>query len=142
VKTTDNACLPVFTEAERARAHYLVSPQKPPANTGSEPVWPLVMHDYASMSPNGPAHRMLLAMMHARDRFGYEKYGVRLTHDNGRDYLADGAQEALDLAAYLKAAMANRAGHGSKLQKLYEHALEAAFELRLMIAYRDGELPR
>jgi len=38
----------------------------------------------------------------ARARLGEEKYGERLTTQNGRDALVDAYQESLDIALYLK----------------------------------------
>jgi len=46
--------------------------------------------------------------MTERDIFGAEKYGVRLQPGNGRDFLVDAYQEALDLVAYLRGAIYER----------------------------------
>lgn len=43
-----------------------------------------------------------------RERVGIERYGVPLQAHNGRDALVDAYQEALDLAAYLRQALAER----------------------------------
>lgn len=51
---------------------------------------------------------LVMADMRERDRFGKEKYGVRLQPSNGRDFLADAYQEALDLAVYLRGAIYER----------------------------------
>lgn len=56
-------------------------------------VWPLVVAD-----------------MHARDALGYRRYGTPLRAGNGRDALVDAYQEALDLAVYLRQAIAERDG--------------------------------
>lgn len=41
---------------------------------------------------------------------GKKKYGVFLSHNNGRDHLVDAYQEALDLCMYLKAELMKRDG--------------------------------
>lgn len=51
---------------------------------------------------------LVMTDMRARDRFGKDKYGVRLQPNNGRDFLADAYQEALDLAVYLRGAIYER----------------------------------
>lgn len=51
---------------------------------------------------------LVMADMRERDRFGKDKYGVRLQPNNGRDFLADAYQEALDLAVYLRGAIYER----------------------------------
>lgn len=51
---------------------------------------------------------LVMADMRERDQFGKEKYGVRLQPKNGRDFLADAYQEALDLAVYLRGAIYER----------------------------------
>ena len=48
--------------------------------------------------------------MRNRDTFGKHKYGLRLQAHNGRDFLADAYQEALDLAVYLRGIMYERDG--------------------------------
>lgn len=53
---------------------------------------------------------LVMADMRERDRFGEDKYGVRLQPSNGRDFLADAYQEALDLAVYLRGAIYERDG--------------------------------
>lgn len=51
---------------------------------------------------------LVMADMRNRDQFGEAKYGVRLQPHNGRDFLADAYQEALDLAVYLRGAIYER----------------------------------
>ena len=70
----------------------LVSPQPAPIPTASRPIWELVIED-----------------MRARDQFGREKYKTPLQAGNGRDALVDAYQEALDLCAYLKQELVERA---------------------------------
>lgn len=67
---------------------------QPQPNPNSHPaVWDLVMGD-----------------MRERDQFGAVKYATRLQPHNGRDYLLDAYQEALDLCVYLRGAMFERDG--------------------------------
>lgn len=51
---------------------------------------------------------LVLADMEARRKQGLEKYGRPLTSFNGRDALQDAYEEALDLAQYLRQAIAER----------------------------------
>lgn len=51
---------------------------------------------------------LVLLDMERRDQFGKEKYGTQLKGHNGRDFLADAYQEALDLAVYLRGALYER----------------------------------
>lgn len=70
---------------------------KQPAPTGDgQCVWDLVVAD-----------------MIARDNEGRRKYGAPLRTFNGRDALVDAYQEALDLAVYLRQAIAERCCGGS-----------------------------
>lgn len=71
----------------------LATDQPAPVANSLPAAWDLVMTD-----------------MRTRDRFGKEKYGVRLQPENGRDFLADAYQEALDLAVYLRGALYERDG--------------------------------
>lgn len=72
-------------------ARDLNDPEPDPERGEARPTWELVIED-----------------MKRRDAEGARKYGVRLQHDNGRDHLVDAYQEALDLAVYLRAAIAKR----------------------------------
>lgn len=65
----------------------------PMQNCNAPAVWDLVLVDIA-----------------ARDKFGVAKYGTRLKPHNGRDYLTDAYQEALDLVVYLRGAIYERDG--------------------------------
>lgn len=44
----------------------------------------------------------------ARDKFGTKKYGTRLQPFNGRDFMFDMYQEALDLCMYFRGALYER----------------------------------
>lgn len=67
--------------------------QPDPIPNASTPVWELVIAD-----------------MRARDHVGRQRYGVPLQAGNGRDALKDAYEEALDLAVYLRQAIAERDG--------------------------------
>lgn len=70
-----------------------VHDQPPPIPNERRPIWELVMED-----------------MRERDLVGRARYGTPLQAHNGRDALVDAYQEALDLAVYLKQAIAERDG--------------------------------
>lgn len=53
---------------------------------------------------------LVIADMRERDHVGRERYGTPLQPHNGRDALVDAYQEALDLAVYLRQAIAERDG--------------------------------
>lgn len=53
---------------------------------------------------------MVLADMASRDAIGAEKYRTRLQPHNGRDFLRDAYEEALDLVVYLRGAIYERDG--------------------------------
>lgn len=52
--------------------------------------------------------------MQRRDNFGKAKYGVRLQPNNGRDFLRDAYEEALDLAVYLRGLIYEQEQHNAK----------------------------
>jgi len=70
----------------------MTTDQPEPTGDGTE-VWPLVVAD-----------------MHARNALGIKRYRTPLRAGNGRDALVDAYQEALDLAVYLRQAIAERDG--------------------------------
>lgn len=53
---------------------------------------------------------LVIADVEARREMGIAKYGTPLQAHNGRDALMDAYQEALDLACYLRQAIAERDG--------------------------------
>jgi hypothetical protein len=61
-------------------------------------------------APNGrPSIQGLVrADLHDREQVGIQRYGTPLQAHNGRDALRDAYEEALDLACYLRQAMAER----------------------------------
>ena len=65
-------------------------------------------HPTPSQAP--AAWDLVMEDMQARDKVGFERYGVRLQANNGRDMLKDAYAEALDLCVYLRAAIYERDG--------------------------------
>lgn len=53
---------------------------------------------------------MVRADLDAREQVGISRYGTALQPHNGRDALRDAYEEALDLACYLRQAIAERDG--------------------------------
>ncbi|AGL13859.1 hypothetical protein [Actinoplanes sp. N902-109] len=52
---------------------------------------------------------MVRADLRIREQIGRQRYGTALQPHNGRDALRDAYEEALDLACYLRQAIAERA---------------------------------
>ena len=65
--------------------------QPAPVHNDNPPVWGLVVNDMLN-----------------RDEFGRSKYGTQIQPHNGRDFLTDAYQEALDLCVYLRGALYER----------------------------------
>lgn len=57
-----------------------------------------------------PVLDLVITDLLARNRLGVERYGRRLVPNNGRDALQDAYEEALDLCAYLRQLICERAG--------------------------------
>ena len=69
-----------------------------------------MIHDQPPPVPNdAPSIQSLVRVdLEDRERVGIERYGTPLQPFNGRDPLIDAYQEALDLACYLRQAIAER----------------------------------
>ena len=72
-------------------SHADTNSQPAPKPNDNPAVWSMVMRDMVD-----------------RDIFGAEKYRTRLQPGNGRDFLVDAYQEALDLVVYLRGAIYER----------------------------------
>ena len=83
--------------------------QPAPKRNDNPAVWSLVMRD-----------------MTERDIFGAEKYGTRLQPGNGRDFLLDAYQEALDLVVYLRGAIYERDEIATVKESLNAHPIHPA----------------
>lgn len=102
-----------------------IQDQPAPEPNESRPIWGLVVED-----------------MLERDTVGRERYGTPLQAHNGRDALVDAYQESLDLAVYLRQAIAERAADVDPAQALvlscsYE---PANAELTMETGLHDEEL--
>lgn len=66
--------------------------------------------EQAMPTPNGgeAVQAMVRRDLEERQRIGTERYGTPLQAHNGRDALRDAYEEALDLACYLRQAIAER----------------------------------
>lgn len=73
--------------------------QPAPRPNNREPLWHQVIAD---MQRRGPQVDQVAEDMQARDRKGRQKYGTPLQAHNGRDFLKDAYEEALDLTVYLR----------------------------------------
>ena len=62
--------------------------------------------------PNGEIHvwELVKKDIEERDMIGQSHYGTRLQPFNGRDFLIDAYQEALDLVVYLRGVLYERDG--------------------------------
>ena len=63
-------------------------------------------------------HDLVTADIADRKAIGIERYGTTLQAGNGRDVLVDAYQEALDMACYLRQAIAERDANGSTIGRL------------------------
>jgi hypothetical protein len=79
-------------------------PDPTPPVTPQVAVWDLVINDAIALGVDA----RVVSDMRARDAFGAEKYKTRLMPGNGRSFLADAYQEALDLVVYLRGELAER----------------------------------
>lgn len=71
----------------------------------------LEQEQQAPIPQDGPdVQSMVMVDLTTRRRIGIERYGVALQPHNGRDMLRDAYEEALDLAIYLRGAIAERDG--------------------------------
>ena len=75
-------------------------PEPAPKPNNGAPVWELVIAD-----------------MRERDAGGRAKYGTPLQTHNGRNALVDAYQEVLDLAVYLRQAIAEQADRAPDKEK-------------------------
>ena len=88
-------CTPGEWDAASAawRSRQLVTPEPLPSPSSAPALWPMVVQD-----------------MGARNAFGTLKYSQPLRARNGRDFLKDAYQEALDLAVSLRGCIYERDG--------------------------------
>ncbi len=66
-------------------------------------LWEFVISDFnKKYIGDEETKKDVIKLMKDRDAFGVLKYGVHLKTNNGRNFINDAIQEALDLAVYLK----------------------------------------
>ncbi len=87
----------------------IVDQSAPTKNDGAA-IWDLVIGDFkrASIGVDYPDMTVccdVLCDMRERDVLGFERYGVRLQANNGRNAVVDAYQELLDGAAYTRQAI-------------------------------------
>jgi hypothetical protein len=104
---------------------------KPKFNNKS-PLWNQVILDVEKLFVGDPRIKLKIqSLMKKRNEFGVQKYGIALTINNGRSFLNDAGQEALDLIVYLKGMMLSE--KNEELQEtannLYLSALDIFSEL-------------
>lgn len=97
---------------------------------GQRPVAELVAADLASSAFTGVRPALIAGMtadLMRRQDVGIATYGTALYPHNGRDAILDAYEEALDLASYLRQAIAE--GTQGHLWSLYRKALGIALDL-------------
>jgi len=124
--------------------HLIDSMSQPDPTPNDLPAsWDLVIEDVRARMLEGKGVIATMKDMRDRDRFGFQKYGVRIQPDNGRDSLVDAYQEALDLCVYLRSALyelQETGGLGAdELREVYVSTLENTVSLRSFIFARDGK---
>lgn len=145
---------PRFIERDRIRKESdMITDQPPPTpQPNATAVWDLVIADVAKhrsavddvaerrsdLPGPGAVIDAVLTDMRERDRIGRERYGMPLTTNNGRDYLVDAYQEALDMLVYLRASIEERSATlMQSAMKTYAIAITVALSLRTLILMRD-----
>lgn len=117
--------------------------QPAPKQNDGTPIWDLVIRDAAPNGPVSPVRALVLADMRERDRVGRERYGTPLQAHNGRDYLIDAYQEALDLCAYLRQGIEEDFDAHTETKRstveVYGAAMGILVQLRKRMLARDGK---
>lgn len=113
----------------------LIAPQPAPVKNDLPASWDLVVEDFESAYGKTPGAAEVVEDMRGRDRFGHDKYGVRIQPFNGRDNLIDAYQELLDSLVYFRSALYEQ--DDDVLMVLYQSTLQTCLELRRAIMQRD-----
>ena len=107
-------------------------PEPPPTDGTGDPLWPQVIARY------GAAYPEVAEAARERHEFGVAKYGTALRAHNGRDWLVDALQEALDLIVYLEQGIAESDGEdASDAAMMQRAAVNTAALMLLMLRRRD-----
>lgn len=127
----------------------LNTPEPPPKNTEEgEAVWPWLLEKTEftlklgeTIGADMTIGKLILIDEAKRNYDGVKKYGVELKSHNGRDWMIDDYQEAMDLKAYAGQGMLETTNREEleKITRLLEIASEAEMILRTMIYKRDGK---
>jgi hypothetical protein len=116
----------------------LTTLQPAPVPTDGPSVQSMVCEDLRFIGGLGPVGlvRLVGEDLVTRERIGVERYGTSLKPHNGRDALRDAYEEAVDLAIYLRQAIAE----GMTLSwPRYTVALHMVCDLRGDLLRRDGQ---
>lgn len=118
--------------------------QVPPVPNATRPVWDMVIEDATAQlevltgtEHGGALREKFLADMRARSDLGVARYGTPLQVGNGRDWLRDAYEEALDLTVYLRQGMAEGGGVDVDVAYHYQVALVLAANLCQMLFGRQ-----
>lgn len=95
--------------------------QPPPVHVPGAPS----VHDLVIADLQERGHRPAVALIRQRKAFGLAKYSSVLQPGNGRDAVADAAEEAADLVVYLRQAQAE----GLCVDEIYRLALQLVARL-------------
>lgn len=115
----------------------LSTPEPDPIPNNSRAIWDLVIQDLKEVALLSSATlKLMIKDSIDRDNLGKERYGTRLQANNGRDFLKDAVQEAMDLVVYLRQGMAE---HKEPFcSDLYVQAMTLWHNLRIRLFDRDG----
>jgi len=101
-----------------------------PKATSMIPTWKIIIDEYQTELEKDFKIKMTRLMMD-RQEYGYEKHGVNLTPNNGRNNIVDAIQEGLDLMVYIRNNM--RVSNDSLLSDAYQASIVA---VELLLLYK------
>ncbi len=121
--------------------HPAVIDQAPPGKSDGEDVMELVVEDIQETDRSDWG--ALVDGIRRRKKMGYEEYGMILRTENGRSFLIDAYQEAIDLCVYLRGLIEEleskgegAANDGVYLRDEYIAALNTANKLHNLVMSR------
>ena len=116
----------------------LIAPQPAPIKNDLPASWDLVVADFEGAYGQATCGDKVIQDMRGRDRFGYDKYGVRIQPKNGRDNLVDAYQELLDGLVYFRSELYDSKGPTDPIvMGAYRDLLKMVLHLRQSIEKRD-----
>ena len=110
----------------------IIDAQPHPVNSdNSQPdLWSLVISDFSKLYIGCPKIKKdIIEVMKSRDEFGFNKYGVHIKIKNGRNYMKDALQEALDLSVYIRGIMEENPSIFYDMSELYKDTLNIIVKL-------------